>query len=604
MWLWIKQEIFKTEAPKKPRFNQEVSKSVMVSKTATKTVQIDEEMQSTTFSKSSVKQSLNLRSSEDVASKDREGNYKNQKNSFKNKRFVPSSGIRKQDSSKDSSSSESSDKQSKSSKSSKHKARADYKEENKNYLKVNESIKGNGSGVVYGGKLNTDNESFNKKLNEKRVNSENKIIQPPNMKTSHENNLPKKEVREDLIIRPPPVKGLKNSESSVVNVNKTESKNSSSSSSESEKKNRNNGNLESKIKTVPKFSMASKSIIMAKSTTPKPSKYENEDSILIKRSPVIRYKKIQGNSSVYSSIDKTLEDDSSQTQNFPVISKNQSISSHRSSEYVSNFKEPAVQFSIEEEKSSKSKHSNKNTESKNLKKSSHHSSDSKSSHSSEKSKSKKQSKKDDSSSSSGSKSTSSNKYSQIKTRITLSENSLLELKKTISDLLSAKNTSSTKISQKKYKDGGMYIGELKNDKKEGKGKMIFKGGDIYEGEWLNDKQHGRGKMIWANGATYIGFFDSDEKSGIGEYVWSDGAAYVGEWRDNKFYGYGRYRWADGRIYHGQWENGKRHGFGVLVDKNGHKYEGEFENDKLHGKGVLTKNNGEVTKGVWVQGKLR
>ena len=249
----------------------------MVNKSKTKTVQIDEEMQSTTFSKSSVKQSLNLRSSDDAIPKDREINTKNNQSSFKNKKFIPSSATVKQYSNKYSSSSESSDNMSKSSKSIKNKVKPDYKEENKKNMKVNESIKANGSIVMNGGKLNTDNESFNKKLNEKRLNSENKIIQPPNLKPSNENNLPKKEIREDLIIRPPPVKGSKNSESFVVNVNKTQSKDSSSSSSESKKKNQKSGKLESNIKTVPKFSMASKSIIMAKSTTPKPTKIENED---------------------------------------------------------------------------------------------------------------------------------------------------------------------------------------------------------------------------------------------------------------------------------------------------------------------------------------
>jgi hypothetical protein len=355
----------------------------------------------------------------------------------------------------------------------------------------------------------------------------------------------------DQVLPGPPIRQAKTSEKPGM----TSSHSRKSSSSESSSKKVQQRVLKQKLS--PKFSLVSKSVVMTESTS-KPVKIEKEESF-IKRNPVIRYKKIHD----HTSTDQN-EEDSPHSKEFPQIPKTHSISSHKSSDFQKT--QPEV----------KSK---------------------------EKSKKKKNSK--SSSSSSKSKSSSLDQWTQIKTRITLCETSLLELKKAISDILVPKNVSgSHKFSQKKYKDGGMYIGELKNDKKDGRGKMIFSGGDIYEGEWVNDKQHGRGKMIWANGASYIGFFDNNEKSGIGEYVWNDGASYLGEWRDNKFYGYGRYRWTDGRIYHGLWESGKRSGIGILVDKNGHRYEGGFLNDKLHGKGVLTKSTGEVTNGEWVNGKLQ
>ena len=36
-----------------------------------------------------------------------------------------------------------------------------------------------------------------------------------------------------------------------------------------------------------------------------------------------------------------------------------------------------------------------------------------------------------------------------------------------------------------YNNGDIYEGEFKNDKKEGKGKIIYKNGEIYEGEFKN-----------------------------------------------------------------------------------------------------------------------
>jgi len=41
-----------------------------------------------------------------------------------------------------------------------------------------------------------------------------------------------------------------------------------------------------------------------------------------------------------------------------------------------------------------------------------------------------------------------------------------------------------------WEDGSKYIGEWKNDKANGHGKLSHADGDIYEGNWLNDKAHG------------------------------------------------------------------------------------------------------------------
>ena len=46
---------------------------------------------------------------------------------------------------------------------------------------------------------------------------------------------------------------------------------------------------------------------------------------------------------------------------------------------------------------------------------------------------------------------------------------------------------------------GKYVGELKNDKREGKGIMYYNDGDIYEGEYKNDKKEGKGIYYFNNG---------------------------------------------------------------------------------------------------------
>ena len=50
-----------------------------------------------------------------------------------------------------------------------------------------------------------------------------------------------------------------------------------------------------------------------------------------------------------------------------------------------------------------------------------------------------------------------------------------------------------------YNNGDKYEGEFKNDKREGKGKIIYNNGDIYEGEFKNNEIiKGKGEMIFQN----------------------------------------------------------------------------------------------------------
>jgi hypothetical protein len=39
-----------------------------------------------------------------------------------------------------------------------------------------------------------------------------------------------------------------------------------------------------------------------------------------------------------------------------------------------------------------------------------------------------------------------------------------------------------------------YIGEFKNNKREGKGVSFEQNGDFYEGGWIDNKKHGRGTL--------------------------------------------------------------------------------------------------------------
>lgn len=50
----------------------------------------------------------------------------------------------------------------------------------------------------------------------------------------------------------------------------------------------------------------------------------------------------------------------------------------------------------------------------------------------------------------------------------------------------------------------VYVGQLKNNLKHGRGKLFWPDGSIYEGQWDNDISTGRGRLIHADGDYYEG----------------------------------------------------------------------------------------------------
>ena len=85
---------------------------------------------------------------------------------------------------------------------------------------------------------------------------------------------------------------------------------------------------------------------------------------------------------------------------------------------------------------------------------------------------------------------------------------LLEFIKTYkvhnSELLTIKMlTESENIQIRRYKQQ-IYFGEITNNKRCGKGIMIYNNGRVYEGEWLNDFKFGKGYELYPTGNRYEG----------------------------------------------------------------------------------------------------
>lgn len=132
--------------------------------------------------------------------------------------------------------------------------------------------------------------------------------------------------------------------------------------------------------------------------------------------------------------------------------------------------------------------------------------------------------------------------------------------------------------------------------------MKYASGNTYEGEWKEDKKCGKGVMIWKTvGETYVGSWENDMPHGFGEHIWGvkeqDKAEaaptnqksgkqqltcnmYRGEWKEGIRYGLGSFFYSNGSQYSGHWENNQKHGRGVLIYQDGRIVATSFKRDRL------------------------
>ena len=87
-------------------------------------------------------------------------------------------------------------------------------------------------------------------------------------------------------------------------------------------------------------------------------------------------------------------------------------------------------------------------------------------------------------------------------------NQFKDLKQKNSKHISSETTSQT------FEDG-LYIGEIKNKLRDGKGVLHGNDGNKYEGEWKNDKKEGKGTIITIDGEKYEGDWKNNKKEGRG-----------------------------------------------------------------------------------------
>ncbi|KAJ9595979.1 hypothetical protein L9F63_012800 [Diploptera punctata] len=173
---------------------------------------------------------------------------------------------------------------------------------------------------------------------------------------------------------------------------------------------------------------------------------------------------------------------------------------------------------------------------------------------------------------------------------------------------------STENEKKTYKTGlrhllfnlecDKYIGEWKDNKKDGKGIFYTHSHFQYEGDWKHDYRHGYGILSKKQEndtykSIYVGDWWNGKKHGQGRYHYADGSCFDGEWKNGKRNGKGECFFADGSYYFGEWKNDRFHGYGLFIQSNGNQYEGEWQFDKKHGHGKYYHlDSGQLQEGIW------
>jgi hypothetical protein len=114
--------------------------------------------------------------------------------------------------------------------------------------------------------------------------------------------------------------------------------------------------------------------------------------------------------------------------------------------------------------------------------------------------------------------------------------------------------------------------------REGHGTLHRKCNKIYVGDWKEDKRNGMGINYFKDG-EYYGQWEGGKRSGLGFMWYKNGAMYMGQWRNNLF-----------------------EGAGVLVQENGNRFEGGWRNGLKSGEGTFFHmKTGQIQTGIWHEG---
>ena len=101
---------------------------------------------------------------------------------------------------------------------------------------------------------------------------------------------------------------------------------------------------------------------------------------------------------------------------------------------------------------------------------------------------------------------------------------------------------------------------------EGFGKLKLEDNYYYLGELKNRKPNGKGKVYNNNGfLLYEGDFVNGDFEGLGRFNYYQGFYYIGQWKNHFRHGLGKYYDIKGNLrYDGGWVNDKPEGIGKII----------------------------------------
>lgn len=156
---------------------------------------------------------------------------------------------------------------------------------------------------------------------------------------------------------------------------------------------------------------------------------------------------------------------------------------------------------------------------------------------------------------------------------------------------------------------GEYKGEMLNGKRNGFGVCKYENGSVYMGEWKDNKYHGKGKLIYSEGddREYLeGVYSEHKANGHCIFKFKNGDCYEGNMTDGKITGHFKYTQSDGYVYEGDMVASEKHGKGKLtypISSPIDYYDGEWLNNNPCGHGIRMYKDGTSWEGEWKLGNM-
>ena len=149
----------------------------------------------------------------------------------------------------------------------------------------------------------------------------------------------------------------------------------------------------------------------------------------------------------------------------------------------------------------------------------------------------------------------------------------------------------------------LFKGIFKDSQKEGYGEE-FSEGNNYKGEFKEDRKCGKGEIIFKNNDVYIGEFENDRIIGLGKYIWKNNEKeYEGNFVNGKINGNGLLKWGKFKYYKGMFINGIKEGKGEFGYINRKKYFFNFKNNLPFDEGYYINKDNEKCIVSYNQGKI-